>query len=112
MSLPDINRFRKRQNAVHIAQGFLSGRIRLLHAAEQLAFLSGDVDVDQFDSDFFTFVMIHSDADDLIRHSAPESLDDPEILSFEAERRDDAIEAASNLVKRFADEQAPQSDWM
>ena len=56
--------------------------------------------------------MIHSDVDDLIRHSAPESLDDSEILSFEAECRADAIEAASNLVKRFADEKPPPSDWM
>ena len=112
MSLLDVIRFKKRQKAVHIAQDFLSGRIRLLGAAEQLALLSGDVDVDQFDNDFFTFVLIHSDLDDLIRHSAPESLDDPQILSFEAERREDAIEAASNLVKRFADEKAPPSDWM
>jgi hypothetical protein len=112
MSLPEIIVFENRQKAVRIAREFLTGRIRLIDAAEQLTLVWCRVDVDQFDTDFWTFVMIHSDFDDLVRHSAHESLDDPEILSFEAGCRDRALEAASNLVKRFADDKPPQSDWM
>jgi hypothetical protein len=112
MSLPDVIRFENRQKVVRIAEDFLNDRIRLIQAAEQLALLSNRVDVDQMDRDFLEFVLIHSDLDDLVRHSAPESLDDPEILSFEAECRDQALEAASNLVKRFTEEKKPQSDWM
>ena len=112
MSLPEVIRFENRQKAVRIAQDFLNGRVRLIEAAEQLALLSYRVDVDQMDRDFLAFVLIHSDLDDLIRHSAPESLGDPEILSFEADCHNQALEAASNLVARFGEEVTPQSDWM
>ena len=111
MSLPDVIRFENRQKAVRIAQDFLGGRIRLVEAAEQLTLLSHRVDVDQTDRDFLTFVLIHDDATGGHRHWTAEALD-AELASFEAEYRDEAIEAASNLVKRFADEKTPQTDWI
>ena len=93
MSLPDVIRFENRQKAVRIAQDFLAGRVRLVDAAEQLTllWLWRRVDVEQTDPDFVTFVLIHDDATDGHRQWTAEALD--------AEYRDEAVEAASNLVK-------------
>jgi hypothetical protein len=111
MSLPDVIRFENRQKAVRIAQDFLRGHIRLVEAAEQLTLLSHSLDVDRTDRDFLTFLEIRDDATGGHRHWTVEALD-AEIAAFEAEYRDEATKAASNLVKRFADEKTPQSDWM
>ena len=97
-----IIQFENHQKAVRIARDFLAGRIRVMKAAEQLSPLSSDcVGVDQFDTDLFAFVMIHTHLSYLFRHSAPESMDDPQILSFEAECVLKAFHAASNLVARL-----------
>jgi hypothetical protein len=111
MSLPDVIRFENRQKAVRIAHDFLSGRIRLVEAAERLTLLSHRLDVDRTDPDFVTFLLIHDDATGAHRHWTAEALG-AEIASFEAEYREQAVEAASNLVKRFDDEKTPQSDWI
>jgi hypothetical protein len=111
MSLPEIILFENRQKAVRIARDFLSGRIRLIEAAEELTLLSHSLDIERTDPDFLTFLEIRDDATGGHRHWTGETLD-AEIASFEAKYRDDAIEAASNLVKRFGDEKTPQSDWM
>ena len=93
--------FENQQKALRVAKDFLRGRIRVMEAAEQLALLSSDcVGIDHFDTDLFTFVMIHTQLNDLIRHSAPKSMDDPQILSFEAECLLKAFHAASNLAAR------------
>jgi predicted SpoU family rRNA methylase len=55
--------------------------------------------------------LIHDDATGAHRHWTAEALG-AEIASFEAEYREQAVEAASNLVKRFDDEKTPQSDWI
>jgi hypothetical protein len=110
MSLREVILFENRQKAVRMAQDFLSGRIGL-EASERLALLYKRVGVDQSHNDFLAFIEIHRDATDGHRHWTAEALD-AEIASFEAEHRNEATKAASNLVKRSADEKTPQSDWM
>ena len=120
MSLPEILAFDNRQKVVGIARALLAGRIGVIEAARQIDAYRGDrVALDEFDPDFVTFLAIESETDDLPlgesrTHWAPDALaqKDAEIARCEELYRTDALEAASRLVERFADEKRPESAYM
>jgi hypothetical protein len=119
MSLPQIIAFDNRQKVVAIARELIAGRIDVIEAARQIDAFRGDrVGLDEFDPDFLTFLAIESETDDLPvgenrSHWAPEILaeKDREIARCEELYRAQALEAASHLVARFADEKRPESAY-
>jgi hypothetical protein len=120
MSLPEIIAFDNRQKVVAIARELLAGHVGVLEAARRISALRGDrVQLDEFHPDFVTFLGIDSETDDLPlgedrANWAPDALaqKDLEIARCEEMYRSDAIEAASRLVDRFADEKRPQSEYI
>jgi hypothetical protein len=120
MSLPEIIVHSNRQKVVAIAQELLDGRIGVIDAARQINAFRGDrVALDEFDPDFVTFLAIDSETDDLPvgdvrRHWAADALaqKDLEIARSDELYRSQALEAASHLVARFAQEKAPESAYM
>jgi hypothetical protein len=80
MSLPGLIVGRNRQRVAQCAQRLLDGQIGVVEAAHRIgAFSEEDLAVDQFDPDFFTFVLIRSETDalpvgDVRRHWAPDAL--------------------------------------
>ena len=120
MPLPEIIVFDNRQKVVAIARELLAGRLGVLEAARRISGLRGDrVQLDEFDPDFITFLGIDSETDDLPLgedrgHWAPAALaqKDLEIARCEELYRSHAIEAASRLVARFADEKRPESEYI
>ena len=119
MSLPEIIAFDNRQKVVGIARQLLAGRIGVIEAARQIDALRGDrVGLDEFDLDFVTFLAIDSETDDLPvgqnrSHWAADALaqKDLEIARCEELYRAQALQAASHLVARFADEKRPESAY-
>jgi len=118
MSLPEIIAFENRQKVVAISQQLLAGQIGVIDAARQIDSLRGDrVAVDEFDPDFVTFLAIDSETDDLPVGTTRErwaadalAEKDVEIARCEELYRTPALEAASRLVARFADERRPESE--
>jgi hypothetical protein len=119
MSLPEIITFDNRQKVVAIARELLAGRVGVIEAARQIDAFRGDrVGLDEFDPDFVTFLAIESETDDLPvgdtrSHWAADALaqKDLEIARCEALYRAQALEAASHLVTRFAEEKRPESAY-
>jgi hypothetical protein len=118
MSLPEIIAFSNRQKLVAIAQQLLAGRIGVIEAARQIAPFRGDrVGLDEFDPDFVIFVVIESETDDLPVGETRSYWDadaltekDLEIARCDELYRAQALEAASHLVARFAEEKSPESE--
>ena len=118
MPLPEIIAFSNRQKVVAIARELLAGRIGVVDAARQIDAFRGDrVGLDEFDPDFVTFLAIDSETDDLPlgetrRHWAADALaqKDREIARCDELYRAQALEAASHLVARLADEKAPETE--
>jgi len=118
MSLPEIIAFSNRQKIVAIARELLAGRLGVIEAARQIDAFRGDrVGLDEFDPDFVTFLAIESETDALPlgetrSHWAADALaqKDLEIARCEDLYRAQALEAASHLVARFADEKSPESE--
>ena len=119
MSLPEIIAFANRQKVVAIAQRLLAGQIGVIDTARQINAFRGDrVGLDEFDPDFVTFLAIDSETDDLPVgqsrcHWAADALAerDVEIARCEELYRNRAVEAASHLVSRFANEKRPESAY-
>jgi hypothetical protein len=96
----------------------LAGGIGVIDAARQIDAFRGDrVEVDEFNPDFVTFLAIASETDDLPlaearSHWAADALADKdrEIARCEQLYRAKALEAASHLIARFADEKSPESE--
>jgi hypothetical protein len=72
----------------------------------------------EFDPDFVTFFVIDDQTDALPvgesrKHWAPDALaqKDRELAQIENSYRNQALEAASHLVARFADEKRPESAY-
>jgi len=116
MSLPEIIAFDNRHKVVAIAQRLLASEIGVIEAARQInAFRGERVGLDEFDPDFVTFLAIDSETDDLPvgqsrHHWAADALaeKDIEIGRCEELYRSQAVEAASHLVARFADQKRPE----
>ena len=117
MSLSEIIAFSNRQMVVAIARELLARRLGVIDAARQIDALRGDrVGLDEFDPDFVTFLAIESETEDLPvgetrRHWAADALaqKDLEITRCADLYRAQALEAASHLVARFAQEKPPES---
>jgi hypothetical protein len=99
-----------RQKIAKVAQGILDGRINIIAGARQIRGLCcGHVGLDERDPDLNTFVSIDSETDDLPigdvrRYWAPDALarKEVEIARYEAKFRELALQAAAQLVARFA----------
>jgi hypothetical protein len=119
MSLPGIIVATNKRKVAQIAQAVLDGRVGIIAGARQISALcGGHVGLDESDPDFRTFIAIDSETDDLpvgpIRqHWSPDSLakKDEGIARYEALYREPALEAASHLVARFAQEKPPTSAY-
>ena len=97
-----------RRRSVEIASGILAGQVPVLEGCHSLAALRWEVEVDDRDPDFLTFVMISSEIDALpigaVRaHWAPDALArlEPDIQSAIAWATPQALPACQSLVRRF-----------
>lgn len=100
---------RVRQRAVEICSGVLGGRIPVLEASHELASLSAEMEVDEWDEDFLAFKVISDEIEALPigearRHWAPAALEEqePEIQAAVAWAMPQAIPACRSVVRRFA----------
>ena len=97
-----------RREAAEIASGMLSGSVPMLEGCHALAGLRWQVELDDRDSDFFTFAIISSEIDHLPigsvrQHWAPDALArlEPEIQSAIAWATPQAIPACRSIIQRF-----------
>jgi hypothetical protein len=118
MSLPELIVAANRQKVASVAQDILDGRIGIIEGSRRLNSLRHRIDVDEFDPDLLTFVVVESETDalpvgDVRRQWASDALakKDVEIAAAEAFYRKDVLESCSRLVARFAPEKPPGSAY-